>query len=109
MNGFRNGSRYAFVNCHSYRKHKTLEIRGHSGTIDADKILNWIGICAAIMFKRGAIEQQTTMAGVIGAVGMSADLADYAFRRVNQFNPTTIVPAREGMVAEDDVAADMAA
>lgn len=41
--------RYAFVNLQSYNKHKTLEIRGHAGTLNARKILTWIKICERIM------------------------------------------------------------
>jgi hypothetical protein len=41
--------RYAFINMFSYAKYKTIEIRGHSGTINADKILNWIKLCEIIM------------------------------------------------------------
>jgi hypothetical protein len=46
------GDRYAFVNLRAYTKHGTLEVRGHSGTLNATKILNWIAICDAVMFTR---------------------------------------------------------
>lgn len=41
--------KYAFINLASYNKHKTIEVRGHSGTINAEKILNWIAVCEKIM------------------------------------------------------------
>lgn len=41
--------RYYFINLGSYKKYKTIEVRGHSGTLNADKILNWIKICETIM------------------------------------------------------------
>lgn len=41
--------RYAFVNASAYRRHKTIEIRGHSGTADAVKILNWIKLIELLM------------------------------------------------------------
>jgi len=44
--------RYCFVNMQSYNQHKTIEIRGHAGTINARKILNWIKICERIMTQR---------------------------------------------------------
>jgi hypothetical protein len=44
-----NGQKYAFVNLAAYSKYKTIEIRGHSGTINAAKILNWIKVCEVIM------------------------------------------------------------
>jgi hypothetical protein len=44
--------RYAFINLKSYRRHETIEVRGHSGTLNADKILNWIALCDKIMTTR---------------------------------------------------------
>lgn len=43
-------TRYAFVNLTAYRKYKTIEVRAHSGTLNARKILNWIAICEHIMY-----------------------------------------------------------
>lgn len=45
-------SRYCFVNMKSYIRHKTIEVRGHSGTLNATKILNWIKICERIMSRK---------------------------------------------------------
>lgn len=36
------GSRYYKVNMESWWRHGTIEFRHHSGTIEADKIINWI-------------------------------------------------------------------
>lgn len=36
------GSRYYKLNFEAYTKHGTVEFRHHSGTIDAEKIINWI-------------------------------------------------------------------
>lgn len=44
--------RYCFVNMQAYRDHKTIEIRGHGGTLNARKILNWIKICEKIMTRK---------------------------------------------------------
>jgi len=52
INTFDKGARYAFVNLQSFNKYRTLEVRGHSGTIDATKILNWIQLCESVMSKR---------------------------------------------------------
>jgi hypothetical protein len=38
----RNRSRYHKVNAESYFRHKTIEFRQHSGTINYEKISNWI-------------------------------------------------------------------
>lgn len=45
------GNRYYKVNVHSYYRHKTLEFRHHSGTIEATKIINWVQITRALMEK----------------------------------------------------------
>lgn len=37
-----NGTRYRKVNAESYLRHKTIEFRQHSGTIEYTKISNWI-------------------------------------------------------------------
>lgn len=39
-------SRYFKLNSQSFWRHKTVEFRQHSGTIDYDKIANWIEFCA---------------------------------------------------------------
>jgi hypothetical protein len=44
-----NEARYSFVNMQAYTKYQTIEVRGHSATLKADKILNWIAICEKIM------------------------------------------------------------
>lgn len=59
INGFESGPRYSFVNLQAYSKHKTIEIRGHSGTTDPEKIINWIKILKTIMETRGAKEAAT--------------------------------------------------
>lgn len=40
--------RYRGVNPLAYREHTTLEVRLHSGTINASKITNWVNLLAAI-------------------------------------------------------------
>lgn len=42
-------ARYDFVNIHSWFYRGTVEIRGHAGTIDASKIINWGIIWASFM------------------------------------------------------------
>jgi hypothetical protein len=38
----RRTGRYNFINWSSYTYHKTVEIRGHHATLDADEVCNWI-------------------------------------------------------------------
>lgn len=41
--------RYCFVNMQAYKLHQTIEVRGHAGTLNARKILNWIKVCEKVM------------------------------------------------------------
>lgn len=53
----RGGSRYCKLNLTSVMRHGTVEFRQHSGTVDADKIENWIRFCIA------AVEYSHRVAG----------------------------------------------
>ena len=44
-----NDSRYCGTNMHSRIIHGSIEFRHHSGTLDSDKIINWIEICQKIV------------------------------------------------------------
>lgn len=103
LNGFRgNTNRYAFVNVQSFIKHKTLEIRGHSGTTDSTKMLQWIEILTAIMKKRNT-KPIDTIDALLLAIPMSEDLKQYVRMRFLKFNPVT---AQTNETTLDDVAAD---
>lgn len=82
-------SRYAFVNLMAYDKYKTLEIRGHSGTIEAEKILNWIQICETIMARRVRIPKDAPL-GVDRMIdtffGEESVLGRYINARYQKFN-----------------------
>ena len=47
--GYSRMGRYYKVNFESYQRHGTVEFRHHSGTIEADKIINWVLITQRIM------------------------------------------------------------
>jgi hypothetical protein len=38
-------SRYRKVNIASFNRHGTIEFRQHEGTMDPDRILNWVQFC----------------------------------------------------------------
>ena len=44
-----NDSRYCGMNMHSRIINGSIEFRYHSGTINQEKILNWVKICTAIV------------------------------------------------------------
>ena len=45
------GTRYVKLNAESYQRHGTVEFRQHSGTVEFQKIGNWIRICGALIDK----------------------------------------------------------
>jgi hypothetical protein len=91
-------ARYTFVNLQAYTKYQTIEVRGHSATIKADKILNWIKICEKIMMSRirTKTEEITDSADLIKLFKLEGNLAEYVKERYNKFNPHRDFPAPEG-------------
>lgn len=82
--------RYAFINMKSYRRHETIEVRGHSGTLNADKILNWVALCEKIMTTRIRFKSETheirNPLDLIKAYKLDDQLANYVQERFVQFN-----------------------
>lgn len=78
--------KYAFVNLAAWNKHKTIEVRGHSGTINADKILNWIALCEIIMLSPEADGKTIlTVNELIKSFSLDEDLAAYVIERFKKF------------------------
>lgn len=94
-------SRYAFVNVQSYEKHKTLEIRGHSGTTDATKIINWIRLLKIIMDKPNRREV-LTVENMIERFKLDTDLVEYVNIRAAKFSNAKISRAPSDDVASDN-------
>lgn len=83
----RSNDRYSFVNRCARRKHNTLEIRGHSGTTDFNKINNWIDLMYCIMRTSGVDYNELTFAEMLCQVGVSNELYDYCINRARKFSP----------------------
>lgn len=92
-------SRYCFVNLKAYEKHKTLEIRGHSGTTDAIKIINWIKMIQVIMAKPNRSEISTVQ-GLIAKFNFEGDLQVYMLARQAKF--TNIARPQTDDVSNDN-------
>lgn len=80
-------TRYLGINPCSYRKHKTIEVRIHSGTVDATKINNWIRLLHAIAKAPMIKSAPRTFSGLRKRLGLSANLTSYIAYRVNKFVP----------------------
>jgi len=79
--------KYAFINLAAWNKYKTIEVRGHSGTINAEKILNWIRLCEHIMLTPfTAPIQISTIDDLIERYRLDKELTTYVKERYAKFN-----------------------
>lgn len=100
-NSFGDSNRYAFVNVHAFTKFKTLEIRGHSGTINFHKIKNWIRLIDIIAKSQSTVEVSDPMQ-MITRFQLPPDLADWVLARSKKFaKPTTVA---DDVVADEETA-----
>lgn len=76
-------NRYAFINASSYRKHRTIEIRGHSGTIDATKIINWI-LLLELLINSGRADKNSFFQ-MLSDIECPNNLYDYYHARFAKF------------------------
>lgn len=85
------GSRYYGINPQSYSEHKTLEIRLHSGSINAEKINNWIKLLQKIAYSKRRIPIKVKKAtDITNALNLADDLKTYISERINKFNNALI-------------------
>jgi hypothetical protein len=103
--------RYAFVNLQAYPKHKTIEVRGHSGTLNASKILNWIKLCESIMLnaevKKRSIKD---IKALIENYELSDELRNFLQKRFHKLNtPKEIIAQPTPAVIAPEVPVFMAA
>lgn len=79
--------RYFAVNPESYNKYKTIEVRLHSGTVNAIKILNWFyTIKAAVDVSTKIAQTIKTPEAYIEQFNPSDKLADYIKARTIKFS-----------------------
>jgi Putative amidoligase enzyme len=120
-------NRYRAINFTSaYRKHKTLEVRLHGGTLDFWKIIGWVDLCHFIT-RSSAIDKvaeqnalkirannqrdpengfeservQITIEDLIRLEELPSHLRLYVWKRFRQFHPAEANALREKLVSED--------
>jgi len=84
------GDRYYAINLTSFEKHKSLEIRLHGGTINADKIKNWIELIR-IIFKTEISGSCETVQDLLSKLNLNDRLAEYIDERYQKFNKEVVV------------------
>jgi hypothetical protein len=88
----RKGKRYLGINPMSYRKHSTIEVRLHSGTVDARKILNFVAILNSVAYKQEYTKRgASTIKGFVKQNGLSTELEQYITERINKFNTSSTI------------------
>jgi hypothetical protein len=85
MNSIDSGDRYAAINLAAFKKHKTIEIRLHSGSTNFQKISNW----ALLLQKIKEVEFKGVIDSVQKAsdkLSLSESMTEYLGQRWAQFN-----------------------
>jgi hypothetical protein len=79
--------RYFGINAQALKKHGTIEIRIHSGTVNEAKILNWAKLLQRIVSQPEKIKRgPRTFRTFIKNFGIDLDLASYIAERIEKFN-----------------------
>jgi hypothetical protein len=78
--------RYFGINAQAHERHSTIEIRMHSGTVQANKINNWIDLLLLIIAKKEPVKKAThTLRAFIKQYDVDPDLGIYIAERMSKF------------------------
>jgi hypothetical protein len=82
--------RYYGINAASWTKHKTIEIRIHSGSVNATKIINWAKLLIQIADRPNENPDRVTVwrsyRETKRMIGLRGDLDKYVSSRIEEFN-----------------------
>lgn len=82
----RKGKRYLGINPMSYRRHNTIEVRLHSGTVDAKKILNFVRLLELIAYNVKEVKRAaSTLKGFVKQNNIPPALEAYITERISKF------------------------
>jgi len=82
--------RFQAVNTEAFSRHTTVEVRMHSGTLNADKIRNWIDLVRFIALRSGQGKRPThitTLEQFLSCKEAPEHLKQWVVMRTNTFNP----------------------
>lgn len=83
---WRLASRYYAVNSQAFSKYKTIEVRCHSGTVNADKICNWVEILYTIADHKLYRKKFNDAEEMALYFGFRDELTLYMLSRIKLFN-----------------------
>jgi hypothetical protein len=75
-----NWDRFSVLNLAAYSRHHTVEFRQHQGTIECDKIMNWVKLVAKVVIAaaKGTVATETeNLEGFLAQI--QADASETAF------------------------------
>ncbi len=75
------------VNLSAYDKHKTLEVRVHSATLNHIKIIQWIRLCEAIIATKFIPPAKPSTLDALKMLGLTEADRTYWLKRHQQLNP----------------------
>ena len=79
-------SRYFGVNPRAFERHKTIEIRIHSGSTNFEKINNWVNILVAIVNKTNKVNTEYAKPETFCEnFGLNETMLNYIKERINKF------------------------
>lgn len=78
--------RYKGINPESYKEHRTIEVRIHSGTTSAVKINHWIDLLVRIATSKRYSHNVATIAELREVTRVTPELIEYMKKRIEKFS-----------------------
>jgi hypothetical protein len=98
------GDRYKAINSLSFVKYQTIEVRLHSGSVEATKINCWIKLLNAIAYNTEAITRSRTVKTMLDKINLSDDVKAYLLGRAEKFKTHGAVVVSDDENNEDEAA-----
>lgn len=97
--------RYYMINMTSFERHKTIEVRLHSGTTDYDKIINWANLLFLITREKKFNRTEAVSYSLFSETLTNADtkLMSYVKSRIAKFNPEFLTKSIPEIVIVDEM------
>lgn len=98
---FEASERYYAINPAAYKKFKTIEVRLHSGTVNATKISRWIELLLHVI-NHGIVKGKPKLSCWLKSLGCSKNLIEFYTDRAKKFSTSSNEPEHEDLPSERD-------